>query len=272
MGKVSAEPAIWFRRVDRAVSKSRLGGLPSLPEGIEWPSQPQKKVPFHFVGQIDLASLPVTPIAGCVHLAILPKNGILFFFIALANDNTFFPSDADSNPKGLWQANSKVVYAPVAGSERPAPHDLPLEGYHRAVLEIELKLFPVAFLHAYAIDLFVNRGDEHHFVMSEETLQSIEKATGEPAPLLADQVEFAPSYYRTGHFDGSAHFDALQTFGYPYDHNGEGRAAVLEGCCLLFQLPGHTLGMDESTLQFWIMPDDLAKRSFDKAWGTQEHM
>src|SRR5690606_26789109 len=41
-----------------AESLSRFGGIADLPVGFKWPSHPDGV--YHFLGQIDLASLPVT--------------------------------------------------------------------------------------------------------------------------------------------------------------------------------------------------------------------
>ncbi len=74
------EPAIWFRAVEKAHSKSRKGGLPSLPEGVDWPVHPDTRRPLHFLAQVDLAALPDTPLPGCPFGAALPRRGMLFFF------------------------------------------------------------------------------------------------------------------------------------------------------------------------------------------------
>ena len=63
-----------------------LGGLPTLPENLEWPLTQGSgipDIPLHFVAQINLASLPLHD----GHPA-MPRTGTLFFFI----DPIFGPS------------------------------------------------------------------------------------------------------------------------------------------------------------------------------------
>jgi len=54
---------------------SRLGGLPDLPDGMDWPTTDQEGEPACFLGQIDLAEL-----AAAVPGLPLPAGGLLSFF------------------------------------------------------------------------------------------------------------------------------------------------------------------------------------------------
>src|SRR5262245_135660 len=87
-----ALPSVRFRtrRVpDKTVKigQTRIGGLPDLPEGFEWPTwkpkverddkfggtwNPSSPAPLGFIAQIDLAEIP--------HLDTLPTRGWLCFF------------------------------------------------------------------------------------------------------------------------------------------------------------------------------------------------
>jgi len=60
-------------------SGSYLGGLPCLPDGIEWPRNNEGRA-MHFLAQIDCASLPRTPDG-------FPRNGLMLFFALLAEDS-----------------------------------------------------------------------------------------------------------------------------------------------------------------------------------------
>jgi Domain of unknown function (DUF1963) len=57
-------------------TKSRLGGLPSLPDHIEWPRQTASGTPLHFRAQSD----PSTPLDPAIDDVRLPSHGMLFFF------------------------------------------------------------------------------------------------------------------------------------------------------------------------------------------------
>ena len=56
------QSAIWLRRREDGSSLSKLGGRPTLPPDIEWPRHGQVGTPLHFLAQIDLSTLPRTPL------------------------------------------------------------------------------------------------------------------------------------------------------------------------------------------------------------------
>src|SRR5262245_51682465 len=105
---------------------SHLGGLPSLPPDMEWPRSP-KGVPFHFLAQIDLATVPASGIVDFLGrpLPEFPREGALYFF-------------ADCATFGIWEqpeASHRVLYAPDRGGARPVqpppdvrPHNAPDAG------------------------------------------------------------------------------------------------------------------------------------------------
>ena len=72
-------------------SFSHLGGVPSLPEGMEWPRAPDGAA-LHFLAQIDLSTLPASGIVDFQGkpLPEFPREGALYFF-------------ADCATYGLWK-------------------------------------------------------------------------------------------------------------------------------------------------------------------------
>jgi hypothetical protein len=90
--------------------RSRLGGLPTLPAGLDWP-RGSNGVPLHFMAQIDCADLP--------QLGALPAAGTLFFFAREDEEMVWGEGDPADD--------CRVLYAPQPVPERPtpAPPDLP---------------------------------------------------------------------------------------------------------------------------------------------------
>lgn len=77
--------------------RSRLGGLPQLPDGLEWPigEIDGKATPMHFLAQIDCTELPrVDP--------RMPVTGMLYFFVVNAEEQLWI-----DDPHNL----TRVLYA-----------------------------------------------------------------------------------------------------------------------------------------------------------------
>lgn len=98
--------------VHDAPPRSWLGGLPMMPDGIEWPrgiseENPEAgEVPLHFVAQIACEDLPADLWGG-----IGPRTGWLLFFIN--------PNDGTAEGEGM----RRVLYIKELGSERQPPFD-----------------------------------------------------------------------------------------------------------------------------------------------------
>lgn len=91
--------------------RSRLGGLPQLPDDMDWPTSLSHGRPLHFLCQIDCAELPSID-------GHLPACGMLFFFADDADDQIWDSDDRDS---------IRVIHAPDAPcnqSRRAAPTTL----------------------------------------------------------------------------------------------------------------------------------------------------
>ncbi|WP_407315394.1 DUF1963 domain-containing protein [Pseudomonas sp. nanlin1] len=104
-----AYPPTSFPRV-----RSRLGGLPQLPQAFEWPIGVSygKSAPMHFLAQIDCAELPRVE-------SMMPTQGMLFFF-AVNDEEQIWDTDAP-------QERVRVLYAldvPADQPERQAPEQL----------------------------------------------------------------------------------------------------------------------------------------------------
>ncbi|WP_167737684.1 DUF1963 domain-containing protein [Sphingomonas parva] len=93
-------------------TNSKFGGLPRLPDGVEWPRTPNG-TPLHFLLQIDCADLPFR--------SSLPESGVLFFF---ARDDESLDWDIDRPPEEACRV-LHVRAAPPATPLRQPPSDIP---------------------------------------------------------------------------------------------------------------------------------------------------
>lgn len=98
-----------------APQNSWLGGLPTLPDGLDWPIDAKTGFALHHLAQIDLAEMP--RLSG---QADLPQNGMLWFFADIGEDMDWMG--------GEDQQYSRVLYHPESTKglpERAAPATLP---------------------------------------------------------------------------------------------------------------------------------------------------
>ncbi|WP_346893855.1 DUF1963 domain-containing protein [uncultured Roseibium sp.] len=101
------------------VGRSKVGGDPDLPAGMEWPRTVSDAryvkagMPLHFMAQIDLSELPWRP-QEC------PERGTLLFFARLDED-MLWGEDFSGDPRN----DTRVVYDPLSnGIRTPPPDDL----------------------------------------------------------------------------------------------------------------------------------------------------
>ncbi|MDF2630370.1 MAG: hypothetical protein K0R39_4201 [Symbiobacteriaceae bacterium] len=99
---------------------SRIGGLPDLPSGVEWPHSGQGATPLAFLAQVNLAET-----ASYDEDGLLPKSGMLYFFVDAEEPYGFGPAD-----RSRWQ----VIHSEAVPSAGPsdAPEDLPEESIYKA--------------------------------------------------------------------------------------------------------------------------------------------
>ena len=269
-------PAIWLRRHDDGKSSlSKLGGRPALPPDIEWPRHGQTGTPLHFLAQIDLTTLPRTPLSNAPDEPALPKRGLLFFFADMVEEMLWGKYDGPF-------ATTRVIFDKQAGPERAPPDDMPeilhafgerAGGFETGIIE-----YPAMGLEPHVIDTF----DEATDPDAAALVASIEKAIG-PLPVFAgpgswNAIAAAKPREYIQEVNGRRELNLLLHQMLGVATNVQGTAAKLQaaGTILLLQIDSdtslheHFMFCDMGAAQFWIEPADLAKGRFSKAWGTTE--
>lgn len=287
-------PAI---RVDRhklkadnlPIGASKLGGLPDLPLGVEWPHcEPlhshvscaelrQQGGPLWFLGQTNLAELATWDFD-----RILPPTGMLYFFCALWR--SVFPNDGANGDgwKVLYYDGdlSRLLRTPVP----PVPKLLQ-QSYQRHNSHFQTAPCSVAFSHftmlPWDIDANVSLTREEHdlfFDNCEEAFANGKEGShhllGYPQPvqwysMAAQCEEFTRPTNPHAEQEGLSALTLPKTEAerrrlYRCLDEERGRRAQWR---LLFQVDTDShIGLDWQTAgrgYFWIRKDDLAARNFD---------
>lgn len=289
------QPGIWLRRsASSATRLSKLGGYPNLPEAVDWPRHGVCGTPLHFVGQIDLAALPATPLEpGDV---ALPHEGLLCFFVDLDEEMQW-----GDEGRGSHFDATRVIHVAQAGPPRELPADLPVilhewgkQGDYRGDFD-RMRAYPEKTLEAFVIDTFMRQPvayplDWELVIWEAERrmLESIACATGVPTPVLTPKDTERDDIASTAYwFDCSEMLNGKpgrpetriighQMLGVARDVQGTAAKARAKGHILLLQIDTDTrvhenfVFCDWGMVQFWIAPEDLAACRFDKAWATTE--
>jgi len=237
---------------------SRLGGLPQLPESLEWPTHEDRALTF-------LAQIQLSELGGLLEaFPECPRHGRLYFFCDVEN----YPSGWDRKEAGRW----RVLFTadetePV--TEAPAPPELtayellhPVSVFaHRtmtipATRSIELSRLPAL------------EGDTWDRYLA---LRNDLSAGGPQHQLFGHPAAIQGCMQRTAQF-ASKGLKLPKGVHSWYEHP---RAAKLmpgaHDWLLLLQVDsdsnvnGYCWG-DAGTLYFWIQRDDLIHRRFGNAW------
>jgi hypothetical protein len=227
------------------------------------------------LAQIDLSTLPRTPLRNAPEEPTLPERGLLFFF-------------ADMVEEMLWGENggpfatTRVIFAKQAGPERAPPDDTPeilhafgerAGGFETGIIE-----YPPMALEPHVIDTFDEAADPDATAL----VASIEKTIG-PLPVFTgsgswDAITAAKPREYIQELNGcrTLSLSLHQMLGVATNIQGTAAELQATGTILLLQIDSDTslhqefMFCDGGAAQFWIEPSDLARRRFHKAWGTTE--
>lgn len=229
------------------VGASKIGGLPDLPDGTEWPTW--QDVPLAFIAQFRLADLAEHDVEDA-----LPDAGMLCFFYD-ARQETW---GLDPEDRGSWQ----VLYVesdatPLARS--PMPDGLPEVSRFRAC-ELEFSatanLPPYDSADAQTLELTEREQDAYMTLLDQVMGADLEgsKLLGHPDSIQADMQEGCQLAF-TG---GSADPDALEL------------AQGTTDWRLLLQIDSEDeaemMWGDAGMIYYWVRKQDLQARKFDDVW------
>lgn len=104
-----AQPAVQWVGAGQTPVRSKLGGMPDLPKGFNWPQWKNK--PLAFVAQIDLGEVPHVD-----GLLELPASGMLYFFYDQERSTWGF----DPKDVGSWRVMHVPKSALLTRAKPPA--------------------------------------------------------------------------------------------------------------------------------------------------------
>ncbi len=220
---------------------SRLGGLPDLPPGVDWPRRDLVGTPLAFLAQVNLAEVAPADLE-----RVLPATGILYFFVDPEDYFDFAPGDQDR-----W----RVLYSESIPTEgpTPAPSDLGDAGRFPTY---SVTSVPEWSLHHARVDDLPLTDSEREEYLDALPESPVHQLLGHPLPIQGDVMEDIASAVRN-------HFDSP----------GERRTPRLaaEDWTLLLQIDSHYeqngwMWGDGGMLYFGIRREDLAVHRFDRVW------
>jgi uncharacterized protein YwqG len=248
----SAKPAIHLTPTELATN-TRLGGLPNLPEGFEWPHRNGSAMSF--VAQLDLEEL-----SAFRDVTRLPSAGCLFFFYNEKEGAWGF----DPKDFGSWS----VLYSPTKMGDAQVDSPSELDEERRYLPKYLQASRVLTFPTSERLNLDLSDGPDSLIDAENETRKAEFKSQAEhqiegfPNPIQFDGMELECQLASNGLFVGDPS---------GYDHPR--RAALERGAAdwrLLLQVDSDDdSGMmwgDSGILYFWIREQDLAKTDFSSVW------
>ena len=223
-------------------SKSKIGGHPTLPSGIDWPDI--EGFGLHFLAEVHLDEVP----RGLVSDA-LPDSGVLYFFLGLGEFTDLM--------------TGRVLYAPEAGPHRVKRHPNLGElqsyftrhpGQDNVLIETAVRPTVATVPHLSTFDYGAASKD-------------LNICLGE-----ISKKRYKESVSAAGHINGRQHLKFEED--YVYNMVGGPKldipnATMGHGVKLLQLDSAGSLGLqfgDMGVVEFWIDEDDLREGRFDRAF------
>lgn len=218
---------------------SKMGGLPDLPEGVDWFREEAVDVPLSFICQINFAEVKPYDTENK-----LPDQGMLYFFYNCAmyvSPWSYDPYDEDSWAVFYYDGDTSLL------TRRTAPGDLTQKGCVFA---------PAGMCFAQALDLpdwYSGAAEEIRKVIREEDHENYTELTGDAWDAISNKL--------------LGHSDNIQ---FEMEAECEQETGKTGNWHLLLQMDSNeNLGMmwgDGGRLYLWITDEDLAARDFSSSW------
>lgn len=236
------------------LGKSRVGGRPDLPPGVEWPRWRDR--PLSFLAQIELEALAGFPDAG-----VLPRHGLLSFFYDSLQETWGYDPQHAGSWRVIWTQDKNLA-------PRPLPPDMPEEGRFEAcsvTFARSVSLPPTDSAVMRSRDLDETQWDRYLQVLGQlrgpDDLDMSSHLLGHPGSIQND-MQLECSLVTNGLYCGDV--AAYQ------DPRSEVFAQQAPSWQLLFQLASEDeaamMWGDLGCLYFWIHERDLQEQQFDHVW------
>lgn len=234
------------------VGVSKIGGMPDLPVGMQWPSW--KDAPLSFLVQLNLAELAKFPFAD-----ELPKYGLLSFFYAAEEQ----PWGFDPEHKGGWRVLCIDEQAVNLVRKEP-PENIDEEtSYEASAISFSSCWTLPPWGSKICEEMGFSAAKMDSYVDMLEKIQEgpCHQLFGYPAQIQGD-MQLECQLVSNGLYCGDGS-------GYNDPRRFELQKGV-EDWVLLLQLGSDEIAEmmwgDCGRLYFWIRRQDLIERRFDKAW------
>lgn len=246
------------------VGKSKLGGRPDLPAGVEWPEATTAgvEIALPFVAQINLAQVHHHDVEG-----LLPESGMLYFFYYSYNYGDYF---SPVNWRVLYHSGTDAAYSPSSPPKPIPPH---LEYNPRALkftTEVTLPRPETCFIGAPGdtsakLGLTQEEWDTYIQLLYElRANKSMHQMLGYSDDAQPYAMENGYENVRDKFFPGSSPFKSLT----PDEQNEE----FFQGRLLLQIDEEKSIKMriGYGRLYFFVREQDLKAKDFSKVWVTEQ--
>ena len=243
------------------VGASKMGGLPDLPQGVDWFVNEKTKTPLSFICQVNFAESKEFDLEN-----ELPDSGVLYFFYDLSEEGECWGLEADD------AYGTKVYY-----------YDGDLAQLERKAAPTELNddskgvVFPAARItFETELDLPDYDSDLTCAALDDITEEECDKGSDAFWEIKDGDETISKLLGRPNNVQNAMELEAASWLieGYEFNFKKENYAKLdlpyAERCVLLLQIDSEDdvdmMWGDCGRLYIWITKEDLKAKNFDKVW------